>query len=622
MGKEASFDVVSRADMNEVRNAVNMAQKEIATRYDFKQSVSRITLEADHLVLLADDQGKLKQVVDLLEEKLVHRKVSLKALQYGKVEDALGGTVRQHVDVAQGIPEEKAKAMNKLLRQRLQEGQGADPGRHRARVLAQQGRTAGGDGGVARRGLGPPAAVRQLPLTASPGRGSDDAAVTAPVPPALTPPVRFHLVTLGCPKNEADSDRLERTLVAARARARRRRPRPTSSSSTRAASSTPPKRSRSTPSSRRPTAAHARGARVAAVGCLVERYRRELEAELPEVRSVVRPRLHGRCPPRSRRRPLPTPGRGERCALKGAGPGVRARSTPTSKSPTAVTVAARSAPSRSSRGATRRVPPEAVLADAARRPRRAERGSSSSSVRTPRAGPGPVGAGWSVSWPSSRRSGRCGYACSTCSLRASTTRCSGRSPRTPSPTSTCRCSTPPAAFCAAWGARGDGDAYLALLARVRSALRRASPSGRRSSRAFPGRRRPTSTTLLDFIASAGLAVAGVFPFDPQEGTRAASTARPGPPRGARSSGRRASPRRSTRAAASLLDRPRRSGRSTFSSNAARAAPTARRWAASPRRRPTSTGATLLTGRAVRRGRLVRARVVGALGYDVAATTTG
>ncbi len=119
MAKEQSFDVVSRADMNEVRNAVNMAQKEIATRYDFKKSVSRVTLEGDHLVLVSDDQVKLKQVVDLLEEKLVRRKVSLKALQYGKVEDALGGTVRQHVDIAQGIPDDKAKAMNKLLRQRF-----------------------------------------------------------------------------------------------------------------------------------------------------------------------------------------------------------------------------------------------------------------------------------------------------------------------------------------------------------------------------------------------------------------------------------------------------------------------------------------------------------------------
>lgn len=117
MAKESSFDVVSKADLDEVRNAVNMAQKEIATRYDFKKSASAITMESDALVLVSDDQGKLKQVVDVLEEKLVRRHVPLKALQYGKVEDALGGTVRQRVAVTQGISEEKARAINKYLRQ-------------------------------------------------------------------------------------------------------------------------------------------------------------------------------------------------------------------------------------------------------------------------------------------------------------------------------------------------------------------------------------------------------------------------------------------------------------------------------------------------------------------------
>jgi uncharacterized protein YajQ (UPF0234 family) len=119
MAKESSFDVVSKADINEVRNAVNMAQKEIATRYDFKKSVSSIALEGETIVLTSDNDGKLKQVVDVLEEKLVRRKVPLKAVQYGKVEEALGGTVRQRAPIVQGISDEKAKAMNKLLRQRF-----------------------------------------------------------------------------------------------------------------------------------------------------------------------------------------------------------------------------------------------------------------------------------------------------------------------------------------------------------------------------------------------------------------------------------------------------------------------------------------------------------------------
>jgi uncharacterized protein YajQ (UPF0234 family) len=96
-----------------------MAQKEIVTRYDFKNSISSITLEEETLVLASDNDGKLKQVVDVLEEKLVRRKVPLKAIQYGKVEEALGGTVRQRAPIAQGIPEDKAKAMNKLLRQKF-----------------------------------------------------------------------------------------------------------------------------------------------------------------------------------------------------------------------------------------------------------------------------------------------------------------------------------------------------------------------------------------------------------------------------------------------------------------------------------------------------------------------
>ena len=100
-----------------MRNAVNMVQKEIATRYDFKKSVSAVTLEGDALVLVSDNDGKLKQVIDVLEDKLVRRKVPLKAVQYGKVEEALGGTVRQRAPIAQGIPDDKAKAMNKLLRQ-------------------------------------------------------------------------------------------------------------------------------------------------------------------------------------------------------------------------------------------------------------------------------------------------------------------------------------------------------------------------------------------------------------------------------------------------------------------------------------------------------------------------
>jgi len=119
MAAESSFDVVSQVDMNEVRNAVQMTQKELASRFDFKGSISKVTLEEHSLVLVSDDEGKLKSVIDVLEAKLVRRKVPLKALQYEKVESALGGTVRQSVTLAAGIPEEKAKAMNKLIRKQF-----------------------------------------------------------------------------------------------------------------------------------------------------------------------------------------------------------------------------------------------------------------------------------------------------------------------------------------------------------------------------------------------------------------------------------------------------------------------------------------------------------------------
>lgn len=119
MAKESSFDIVSQVDMNEVRNAVNLAQKELRQRYDFKGSVSSVALDDETLVLVSDNEGKLRSVVELLQEKLVRRKVPLKALQYGKIEAALGDTVRQRVAVNRGISDEKARAITKLLRQRF-----------------------------------------------------------------------------------------------------------------------------------------------------------------------------------------------------------------------------------------------------------------------------------------------------------------------------------------------------------------------------------------------------------------------------------------------------------------------------------------------------------------------
>ncbi len=116
MAQEFSFDVVSKTDMQEVANAIQQAQKELAQRFDFKGSKSAIELTNDEIVLSSDDEGKLRSVKDIVESKLVKRKVSLKALDYGKVEPAVGGTVRQRAKIVQGIESEKAKAIVRTIK--------------------------------------------------------------------------------------------------------------------------------------------------------------------------------------------------------------------------------------------------------------------------------------------------------------------------------------------------------------------------------------------------------------------------------------------------------------------------------------------------------------------------
>ncbi len=116
MAAENSFDVVSKIDMAEVTNAVSQAMKEIGQRFDFKGSKSNITQEKDALVIVSDDEYKLKSVIDILQGKLVKRGVPVKNLSYGKVEAALGGTVRQKITLQQGIPIDKAKEIVKAIK--------------------------------------------------------------------------------------------------------------------------------------------------------------------------------------------------------------------------------------------------------------------------------------------------------------------------------------------------------------------------------------------------------------------------------------------------------------------------------------------------------------------------
>ena len=111
-----TFDVVSEVDAQEVRNAVDQASRELGQRYDFKGTNSSIELGTNEITLHTSSEDRLTALKQLLEEKLVKRKVSLKALDYGKVEEASGGTVRQVVTLAAGISSDKARELNKFIK--------------------------------------------------------------------------------------------------------------------------------------------------------------------------------------------------------------------------------------------------------------------------------------------------------------------------------------------------------------------------------------------------------------------------------------------------------------------------------------------------------------------------
>ena len=118
MADEFSFDVVSKVDLAEVENAIKQANKEMTTRFDFRGSVSRVDFDkkAPTLTLYSDDEGKLKSVVDILQNKFIKRNVSLKALDYQKLEPAEKATVRQLVKIKQGIPTDKAKEIVRIIK--------------------------------------------------------------------------------------------------------------------------------------------------------------------------------------------------------------------------------------------------------------------------------------------------------------------------------------------------------------------------------------------------------------------------------------------------------------------------------------------------------------------------
>jgi uncharacterized protein YajQ (UPF0234 family) len=112
-----TFDVVSDLDMQEVRNAVDQAQREVSTRFDFKGTGSTVELKDTTIELATESESRLQALTQVLEEKLVRRKVSLKALDFGKVEEASKGTVRQTVTLRMGISSDKAREIGRFLKE-------------------------------------------------------------------------------------------------------------------------------------------------------------------------------------------------------------------------------------------------------------------------------------------------------------------------------------------------------------------------------------------------------------------------------------------------------------------------------------------------------------------------
>jgi hypothetical protein len=125
---ESSFDVVSSVDLQEVKNAISQAMKEITTRFDLKSTGSDVSLQGEEIVITSADEFKMKAVRDVLETRLVKRNVPLKALSFGTMDKALGGTVRQKVSMQKGIPTEKAREIVKIVKNSKRKVQAAIQG--------------------------------------------------------------------------------------------------------------------------------------------------------------------------------------------------------------------------------------------------------------------------------------------------------------------------------------------------------------------------------------------------------------------------------------------------------------------------------------------------------------
>ena len=130
-----SFDAVSRVDLQEVENALNQTRKEVAQRYDLKDTKTEITWDEKEIVMTSVDDFKVQAVVDVLQSKLARRGVPLRNFEYGKIEPAAGGRARQRITVHQGIDSEKARAIVKRIK--------ASGARVQAQILEDQVRVTG-----------------------------------------------------------------------------------------------------------------------------------------------------------------------------------------------------------------------------------------------------------------------------------------------------------------------------------------------------------------------------------------------------------------------------------------------------------------------------------------------
>ena len=118
MAKEPSFDVVSEVDMQEVNNAINQTTKEITQRFDFKGTKSVVEVEnGNSIKIVTEDDTRMRNIVDILQSKFIKRGVSIKNLEYGKVESAAGGLVRQSIRIKQGIEADVAKKITKDIKE-------------------------------------------------------------------------------------------------------------------------------------------------------------------------------------------------------------------------------------------------------------------------------------------------------------------------------------------------------------------------------------------------------------------------------------------------------------------------------------------------------------------------